>query len=448
MVIFSAVSCNDTEDDDNFLHPQGAKSPPTLMRREAKGKGRRGSMSDPILNKTRALNLQGVDFGGRGAGLGNFGSGSGMPLIASGFGTRVGEGSVEGRGEVELLVRDVEGAESGRDVEGRSKTNASQWRTEWSCDHKARGIEISDDGCVATLVRDGQVIRDKDIMRGGSWERIEVEYGSVRAKSAIPAKGVTYFEVAIEGGDCMSQGQGLGGGYFIGVCSDEMVAFDGRPEEGFRGKHALWALGDANSRPRGLVRVAGQNSVTWVLGSGYGHLDVIGVLIDMDERVLSFYKNGVKIGDAPSTNLADTVYPVVTLVNRGTRATIACHNFLPPVLYADYGGAPFFQMTQEMIKQPIKASKRCTRSAFEPAQPPLYAVRGVGPLHPEVMGSHIRCMSPQHVLLPSKVVRHASSKPDTDTDADAFVQGVGWARRRGQKGGSSLSMAVSEMRTM
>jgi hypothetical protein len=436
MFTYPAESYNCTEGDDNYVQPQGAKLPPTLMRREAKGKGRRGSMSDPILNKTSALNLPGAVLGGRGGGFGNFGSGSDLPLIASGVGTRVGEGSVEGEGIVESLVRGVGGEESGRDAQGRSKTSASQWQTVWSGDHKARGIEISDDGCVATLVRDGQVTRDKDIDRGGSWERIEVEYGSVRAKSAVPVKGVTYFEVVIEGGEGMSQGQGLGGGYFVGVCSDEMVAFDGRPEEGFRGKHALWALGDANSRPRGLVRVAGQNSVSWVLGSGYGHLDVIGVLIDMDERVLSFYKNGVKIGDAPCANLADTVYPVVTLVNRGTRATIACHDFLPPLLYADYGGPPFFQMTQEMIKQPMKASMRRTRSAFEPAQPPLYAVRGVGPLHPEVMGSHIRCMSPQHVLLPSKVVRHASSGPDADTDADAPIQGVGWARRRVQKGGA------------
>lgn len=136
----------------------------------------------------------------------------------------------------------------------------------------------------------------------------------------------------------MAAGDGLGGGYFIGLCTDDLVAFDCRPERGFKGRHAVWAVGDSSGRPRGIVRSGGQNSVEWVVGSGYGHKDVMGVLVNMEARRLTFYKNGVKLGDAPPPAIPEVVYPLVTLVNKGVKATLICPQLHPSILYADYGG--------------------------------------------------------------------------------------------------------------
>ena len=90
------------------------------------------------------------------------------------------------------------------------------------------------------------------------------------------------------------------------------------------------------------------------MGSGYGHNDTVGVLVDMDEGCVTFYKNGVRIGELPPHRLPETVYPLVTLVNKGVTATIGCPKSTPDLLYQDYGGLPFYGMMRERVKTPFK----------------------------------------------------------------------------------------------
>ncbi len=60
------------------------------------------------------------------------------------------------------------------------------------------------------------------------------------------------------------------------------------------------------------------------------------VLVNVQANCICFYKNGVRIGEPRVQSFPREIFPLVTLVNQGTRATLTCPNTLPDNLYTSY----------------------------------------------------------------------------------------------------------------
>lgn len=57
------------------------------------------------------------------------------------------------------------------------------------------------------------------------------------------------------------------------------------------------------------------------------------VLVDMDRKCLTFYKNGVRCGEDACMDIPSELYPMCTLINGGASVRISCPGYSPEFLY-------------------------------------------------------------------------------------------------------------------
>ena len=139
--------------------------------------------------------------------------------------------------------------------------------TEWDPHAKGQSVTLEWAASVASMGSDGQ---------------------SVRAAEPFPPTGKHYVSVRIDKPGC-STGTGLGGCYYIGVATGEQPMEGSRAFEG--GAAHTWALGDNGTlRERGeTVAFPGDAERE---RTRFGSGDVVGMLVDMDTRRITYYKNG------------------------------------------------------------------------------------------------------------------------------------------------------------
>ena len=179
-------------------------------------------------------------------------------------------------------------------------------RLQWSSLHMADGIKL--DRALTSAIRTE------------FWQ-----VGSVRAAAPLPMQGQTYFEITIKRYG-KYQGQALNGFYFVGVCDGEVDIWDGTWWEDDRAS-SIWALrsetsneehvGKAGSKTHAeLCGLGCERRIEWAPGTSFGHGDVIGVYIDLDESKMWLYRNQELLDELPAfRNLPhkEEIFPFCTM---------------------------------------------------------------------------------------------------------------------------------------
>lgn len=185
----------------------------------------------------------------------------------------------------------------------------------WSSTHKGGDIVLSDAETLAT---------------GG-----ESEGQVVRSAEPLPATGKHLVEVVYEQG-CDMEDPFLGACYFTGVVSADVDTFremDGG-ENLARLAQGFWGIEDSGDGcvdtgiHRGKGGEEGAPSAALVdIGTSqqrglFVRGDRLGLLVDMDERTLTFHRNGDPIPSLVLGGLPEEVYVVATPYNTGSRVRI------------------------------------------------------------------------------------------------------------------------------
>ena len=186
----------------------------------------------------------------------------------------------------------------------------------WSSTHKGDGIVLLDAGLLAI---------------GG-----ESEGEVVRSAEPLPATGKHLVEVVYEQGLASAATTNLGACYFTGVVSADVDTFRemDRDENLAHLAHGFWGIddigdggettgvrrgkgGEEGAPPAALVDLGtSQERGLFVRG------DRLGLLVDMDERTLTFHRNGDPIPSLVLGGLPEEVYVVATPYNTGSRVRI------------------------------------------------------------------------------------------------------------------------------
>mmetsp|Transcript_16066 Transcript_16066/g.32254 ORF Transcript_16066/g.32254 Transcript_16066/m.32254 type:complete len:251 (+) Transcript_16066:384-1136(+) len=171
----------------------------------------------------------------------------------------------------------------------------------------------------------------------------------------------------------------------------------------------MWALQDRNNGPTGQL-LDGGRAREWILGSAFGNLDAIGVLVDMETRTVTFYKNGVRCGEEACRGVPGRVYPMCTLINAGARVRISCPGSMPEVLYAIRPGTS----GQHVSKQQSRAALVLKESIV--GRPLGWAAKQQ--ITPQMLSKVLENLSPQQVFS-SALFRPHTSEPSSPAATDS-----------------------------
>mmetsp|Transcript_36178 Transcript_36178/g.116490 ORF Transcript_36178/g.116490 Transcript_36178/m.116490 type:complete len:232 (+) Transcript_36178:218-913(+) len=184
----------------------------------------------------------------------------------------------------------------------------------WSSTHKGDGIVLSDAETLATA--------------GESEGRV------VRSAEPLPATGKHFVEVIYEPGSRALPSPWLGACYFTGVVSADVDTIREMHEDENLAHlaHGFWGIEDSGDGGEscGVRRGKGGDEEAPteahigrdVTAPIFGRNDRLGLLVDMDERTLTFHRNGDPIPSLVLGGLPEEVYVVATPYNTGSRVQI------------------------------------------------------------------------------------------------------------------------------